>query len=269
MSLIDHYRRINIFQIGVGGTGSWLVPPMCKFLNNMSRRFTNEMLVTHYVLLDDDIVSEENIIRQNFDEHDIGRSKVMALIRKYSHVYSNMIGLRIRANTKSKLHSIFKNGNYGSISMHYAVNFVFGCGDNNKTRRALFNYFNKYLDFYSPVIYFDSGNDVHHGQIVTTAFEEIQPYEGLGDDFINSLRLMNFRNGKRFKQPPFLKMFPAKKDQETNDNETCAFFGDQTQSVNMLAANMLFINFQQAVLQEMLPPPVINFNNAGYSTFEL
>ena len=80
---------------------------------------------------------------------------------------------------------------------------------------------------------------------------------------------MNFRNAKRFQQPPFLKMFPAKDDREINDNETCAFFGDQTQSVNMLAANMLFINFQQAILQAMLPPPVINFNNAGYSTFEL
>lgn len=269
MSLIDHYRRINIFQIGVGGTGSWLVPPMCKFLNNMSRRFGQDRLKTNYLLFDDDIVSEENIMRQNFDEYDIGRSKVMALIRKYTHMYPDMVGIRLRMNSKARLDTVFKAGQYKSISMNYAANFVFGCSDNNKSRRALFNYFSKHLKFQSPVVYFDSGNDVHHGQVVTTAFEEVEKYEGLGDSFINSLRLMNFRNGKRFEQPPFLKMFPAKDDRETNENETCAFFGDQTQSVNMLAANMLFINFQQAVLQGMLPPPIINFNNAGYSTFEL
>lgn len=269
MSLIDHYRRINIFQFGVGGTGSWLVPPMCKFLNNLSRRFGNEELSVHYLLFDDDFVKEENIIRQNFDYYDIGRSKVMSLIRKYAHVFENIVGIRLRADTKSKINKIFQTGRYKSVSMRYAANFVFGCSDNNKTRRALFNYFNNSLDFFSPIIYFDSGNDIHHGQIVTTAFEEIEAFDGLGTEFIRSLKLLNFRNGKRFKQPPFLKMFPAKNDKIENENEVCAFFGDQTQSVNMLAANMLFINFQQAVLQEMLPPPVINFNNAGYSTFEL
>jgi len=269
MSLIDHYRRINVFQFGVGGTGSWLVSPMCKFLNNMTRRFGAEMLLTNYLLFDDDIVSEENIIRQNFDNHDIGRSKVMALIRKYAHVYEKMVGIRERVNTKAKLDKIFKHGKYKSVSMEYAANFVFGCSDNNKTRRCLFNYFTKYLKFKSPVIYFDSGNDVHHGQIVTTAFEEVEEYEGLSPEFLRGLKLMNFRNGKRFEQPKFLKMFPAKNDRMEQENETCAFFGDQTQSVNMLAANMLFINFQQAILQAMLPPPVINFNNAGYSTFEL
>lgn len=228
MSLIDHYRRINIFQFGVGGTGSWLVPPMCKFLNNMTRRFGAEMLITNYVLFDDDIVSEENIMRQNFDEYDIGRSKIMALIRKYTHVYSRIVGERIRVNTKTKLDKIFKNAKYKSISMDYAANFVFGCSDNNKTRRALFTYFTKYLKFHSPVIYFDSGNDVHHGQVVTTAFEEVQQYEGLSKEFLKGLKFMNFRNGKRFTQPNFLKMFPAKDDNMEQENETCAFLRSNT-----------------------------------------
>jgi hypothetical protein len=262
LRLTDIYRRINIFQIGVGGTGSWLVYPMCKFLNNIQNRFGRDNLLINYILVDDDFVEERNILRQNFDPGDIERSKVMATIRKYCYAFNNLIGIRFRPTTKSKFQKLFYGDLISGIRPTNAMTFVFGCVDDNKARRGLFNYFNKY-EKKIPIVYFDSGNDLYHGQIVTTIFNLDIWYQYLYDDDWRW-----FKNERKFKQPKFLKMFPLK-IQEGEAEETCAFFGDQSQGVNIQAANLLFLNFQNSLVENRLPPPVINFNAAGYSTFEI
>lgn len=254
--LIDYIHRINIFQIGVGGTGSWLVYPLCKFLNNIYQRFANQGLLINYILVDDDIVEERNILRQNFESYDVGRSKVQSTIRKYCGVFP-LTGFRYRPTTKPKFEKLFYGSMTAAINPRYSVTFVFGCVDDNKARRGLFNYFKKHGTGY-PIVYFDSGNDLYHGQIVTTAF----------DIFDKEIEFSYFKNGRKFNQPKFLSMFPVKV-QEGETEESCAFFGDQSQGINIQAANLLFLNFQQAIIHRQLPPPVINFNSAGFSTFQL
>lgn len=263
LQLTDIYRRINIFQIGVGGTGSWLVFPMCKFLQNIQNRFGRDNLLIHYILVDDDFVEDRNTMRQNFEPWEIEQSKVMATVRKYCYSFDKLVGIRYRPTTKAKFKKLFYGDLLTSIRPTNAMTFVFGCVDDNKARRGLFNYFSKH-EKTIPIVYFDSGNDLYHGQIVTTAFNLDQRYPG---GYIDEKDWFWFQNEQRFKQPKFLKMFPLKV-QEGEAEETCAFFGDQSQGVNIQAANLLFLNFQNALVEYRLPPSVINFNAAGYSTFE-
>lgn len=254
--LIERYHQINIFQIGVGGTGSWLVYPLCKFLSNLVQRFSQQLgLIINYIVIDDDIVEERNILRQNFEPYDIGRSKVNVTIRKYCNVFP-IAGIRFRAKTKRGFDKVFYGDLTEGISPVNSITFIFGCVDNNESRRRLFSYMKK-KELRYPVVYFDSGNDLYHGQIVTSIFE-------IGGNENHR----SFVNESRFKQPKFLKMFPLKM-QDGETEESCAFFGDQSQAINLQASNLLFSNFQQAIIHSQLPPPVINFNSAGFSTFQL
>lgn len=264
LRLTEVFRRINIFQIGVGGTGSWLVYPMCKFLNNIQNRYGRDNLLINYILVDDDFVEERNTLRQNFEPWEVERSKVMSTVKKYCYAFENLIGIKYRPNTKSKFSNLFYGDLLEGIRPTNAMTFVFGCVDCNKTRRGLFNYFTKY-EKNLAVVYFDSGNDLYHGQITTTVFNLNKRYDS---GYIDSNDWFWFRNEQKWKQPKFLKMFPLK-IQEGEAEETCAFFGDQSQGVNIQAANLLFLNFQNALIEFRLPPSVINFNASGYSTFQI
>ena len=51
--------------------------------------------------------------------------------------------------------------------------------------------------------------------------------------------------------------------------QSCAFFGDQSQAINSLAATLMFINLQKILVTSELPPELITFNSSGYSTFEI
>jgi hypothetical protein len=243
---------------------------MCKFLNNIQNRFGRDNLLIHYILVDDDIVEDRNILRQNFEPWDVDRSKVMATVKKYCYAFDKIAGIRFRPTTKAKFQKLFYGELLNGFGEHMnprptnAMTFVFGCVDDNKARRGLFNYFSKH-EKNQAIVYFDSGNDLYHGQIVTTVFNLDQRFQS---GYIDEHDWFWFKNERKFKQPKFLRMFPLK-IQEGEAEETCAFFGDQSQGVNIQAANLLFLNFQNALVEFRLPPPVINFNASGYSTFQI
>ena len=64
-------------------------------------------------------------------------------------------------------------------------------------------------------------------------------------------------------------MFPIESDNSNIPQQSCAFFGDQSQAINIMAATLMFINLQKVLISLELPPEVITFNSSGYSTFEL
>jgi molybdopterin/thiamine biosynthesis adenylyltransferase len=255
--LLEMFRSLNIYQIGCGGTGSWLVYPICKFLRNLVTRYDNINLT--YTLVDDDIVEARNILRQNFEEYDIDRNKATTMVRKYSNVYPLMEAIKIRIDTPKKLQNLLE-GEYHSnphMSIPYTDSpreliIILGCVDSNKTRRMAYRFFTKkYNRLTTPVTYIDSGNNLHNGQIVTCYFEK--------------LSISPYINSERHKNPNMVKMFPLKADE---DDQSCAFFGDQSQSINMLASSFIFSNFQKLIIDRLLPPPIINFNSSGFSYFE-
>ena len=74
----------NIVVVGLGGIGSWLVPPLARFLN--VKQFKGEI-----TLVDGDKFSENNLERQSAKVEDIGHSKAEAVAEKLA-----MPGLRVR-----------------------------------------------------------------------------------------------------------------------------------------------------------------------------
>lgn len=234
--VLDDIHNLNIFQIGVGGTGSWVVPFLIKFLINIQQRF-GERLNVRYTLIDDDIVERRNILRQNFNNEDIGRTKASVMGRRYF-----MNGLQIvpeRLDSKKKMLKLFTNNS----NFDNSLNIFLGCADNNKSRRVIYNLLKK--DFGHKSIYIDSGNLLHNGQIVTISF--------------------NFEKNNTVN---FLKMFPKETD-GTEPTQSCAFFGDQSQSINILAAAKMFANIQRILIDGDLPPTVITFNSSGFSSFNI
>ena len=269
--IIDRFKHVAIFQFGTGGTGSWLVPLMVKFIRNMSLRFHSdeeeEQIKFDYFLIDDDIVEQRNILRQNFDEYDVGRKKVSAMARKYQPMCESLHPIDFRPDTPTKFKKLFQ----GLISSKVYIRstsivYIFGCVDDNKPRRQIFSYIkNKGFDTginKVPIVYFDSGNNLHNGQIVTSAFNlkdetSLECLLGIEKDFYES----------RFKNPKFFKMFPLKV--EDDDDMSCAFFGDQSQTINSIAASLLFAHFQKTMINDLIPPNLIQFNSSGMSTFEI
>ncbi len=279
--IIDRFKKITIFQFGVGGTGSWLIPSMVKFLRNMKLRFNNEQLTIKYVMIDDDIVEQRNTLRQNFEDYDVGRKKVTALARKFMPTFNDITYYDKRPSTRGQMKKIFDDKVQGvSHITPDSIVFVFGCVDDNKPRRVLFNMLEK-VDIIRngqqiPVIYFDSGNNLHNGQIVTSTFNLGRLYQSQIDNEVDPDRDVDpeekeynsFKNENRFENPEFLKMFPSKVDPD-EENQSCAFFGDQSQTINTLAAGLLFAHFQKAIINDLIPPPVVQFNSSGMSTFQL
>lgn len=80
----DEPSKINILLIGAGGTGSWLVPKLIKYFHDCQIKFPK--LSFDVVIADNDIVSESNIIRQNFIINDIGKNKASVLSGRYNSI---------------------------------------------------------------------------------------------------------------------------------------------------------------------------------------
>ena len=273
MNLVDECRRIVLIQVGCGGTGSWLVPLASKLLNNIKRRLPIEVNVT-YLIIDDDIVEERNILRQNFSDWDIGKGKAMSLVSKYCYNFENMRAISYRLKTKIDFEKLVfaSDPNFPQQDAYdrrqETLMIILGCVDNNASRhlidRVTKGFNKKHL---TPVIYIDSGNLLYNGQIVTQSY-------GFNEFLIDRLSNHNqddsmalFKQVKNRKKINFKKMFPL--EEETEVQQSCAFFGDQSQAVNSMAANLLFCNLQKILVNSEIPPTITTFNSSGYSTFEV
>jgi len=248
------FNNLSIVQFGCGGTGSYLGQPIIKFLNNLQNRYITNFNA-QYFIIDGDYVTARNILRQNFTEDHIGRNKSNVIKTENDYFEHNYItSIQYNIETKMQMEKFFE-GSYKKITFkkpiqHNSICIILGCVDNNKCRRLIFNYMKNNSN--KQIIYLDSGNNLYNGQIITTIFNN-QLKQSLGN--------INYKNIN------FLKYFPSK-IKEVND-QSCAFFGDQSQSINMFASTLLFMNIQKLIIEEKLPPNKIEFNSSGFSTFEI
>jgi molybdopterin/thiamine biosynthesis adenylyltransferase len=249
-SILEQFKNIRIIQVGCGGTGSWLVPLVSKFVNNISLKFDNVSI--EYIIADKDTVESSNILRQNFNEWDIGRNKAIALTSQFSNVFKDIKYKAIYITSKL-LREIILMEFEGT--QRPALYIVIGCSDSNKARRASYNTLKNIRNSLNSnfsndgYIYIDAGNSLHSGQVITIHF-------GL-DEFVSTKK----------RHINFLKMFPANGIDEKT--ESCAFFGDQSQSVNNLSAGLIFCNIQKILINSEIPPEMITFTSSGYSTFKI
>lgn len=84
-------RFETIHVIGCGGIGSWLLPPLAKFLDSLDLSLRPEL-----VLWDGDKIEEHNCVRQNFYPSDVGALKAELLARATSDIYDD---LNVTGNT--------------------------------------------------------------------------------------------------------------------------------------------------------------------------
>lgn len=131
--------------MGVGGTGSLVARDLPKLLIH-----TNSEMV----LIDGDIVEEKNMVRQAYQQHDIGENKANALAKKINTFYGNICESVDHYITKDEILELLKK-----YEQHIPV--LIGCVDNNKTRILLEHTF-KQLD---ECIYIDSANSEYEGNV--------------------------------------------------------------------------------------------------------
>ncbi len=245
------FNKVNIIQFGCGGTGSYMVRPVMKFLRNLYSRIDN--FECKYILIDGDYVEQRNIMRQNFTEDHFNRNKSEVLKFENDFIKLNTIEcISQMITTKKQISNILDSSLYkfNSQSTDNEINIILGCVDNNKCRRLIYKYTESMLDY--NIIYLDSGNNLYNGQIITS---------------IHSNELKLKLNNVSFENIKFLKFFPLKP--KTIDEKSCAFFGDQSQSINMFASTLLFMNIQKILIENIIPPKIINFNSSGFSTFDV
>jgi len=269
MNIVDYLSEIKILQIGCGGTGSWVVPLVSKLINNIRLRLPDTVQIS-YKLIDDDAVEERNILRQNFNEWDIGKGKAQSLVNKFIYNFKDLQSTSYRIKTRKDIFGFCFSPFREELENLNSLTIIIGCVDNNKSRHLIYKslkYFLKNYDDKKKHIYIDSGNLLYNGQVVTLSFgfEEflIKKLEEYEPDKAIELK----KQIKKRKKLNFTKMFPLENPIEVQQN--CAFFGDQSQAINSLSANIIFCNLQKILVASEMPPQMITYNSSGYSTFEI
>lgn len=160
MDNIYHYK---IVQIGVGGTGGYLVPHLARMLKCLDKRWD-------YVLVDPDIVEEVNLSRQNFIRPDLGKFKSQVMAKRYSMGLETTIKSSIeRLEDPDQIRMWFDPFENDGISwIPPTLNILVGCVDNNAARRVMNQFYEEYDGFghLEPLVYMDAGNGRFDGQVV-------------------------------------------------------------------------------------------------------
>ena len=138
---------LDVTVIGVGGTGSYLVPPLARMLN--SSNFHSKL-----TLIDYDLVEMKNIDRQNFIISDLGYYKCDVLQRRYSSAFHN-VEIKVTRQKISDKPTMIP----GQI--------IISCVDSIESRKAIIY---NCLRRKTPTILIDSGNEDQYGHVTITFF---------------------------------------------------------------------------------------------------
>jgi len=168
----------NIFVIGAGGTGSRLIPLLAQFMRSITRGVaaTGWIEKPNIWLIDDDIVEQKNILRQNFIEMDVGKPKAAVLAERYSRAYGvSIIPIMQRVNPANEIvirsHVVQSMNSIFSTSVDFSAlidtSIVIICVDSVEARRDILNTFIRVPNSKAkPKTFFiDAGNEDNFGQV--------------------------------------------------------------------------------------------------------
>ncbi len=152
------YQKITISLIGVGGTGSLILPILMRFNYALQKLKGLQLQVK---AIDFDTVSESNPARQGFSEFEMGANKAITLINRINR-YS---GSRWEADTNKVTESTAK----ADISSHIVIT----CTDTRKSRIIISNILQSKANVnheIQPLYWIDTGNGKNTGNIIMTDF---------------------------------------------------------------------------------------------------
>lgn len=154
-------RPVKIVMLGAGGTGGHIAPHLYRLLYALERP-------VRFIICDGDVVEEKNLVRQNFTPADLGENKAKVLAERYSSVF----GMETEyvptfIESEERLQALLKPQEWTSEYYPYRVELteqiiLIGAVDNNKSRQLCHKVFNQAKE----LIYIDSGNGEHTGQVV-------------------------------------------------------------------------------------------------------
>jgi PRTRC genetic system ThiF family protein len=156
---INPTHPITIAVIGVGGTGSLVIPRLARLHYVLKELGMPGLYVTAF---DGDIVEQNNVGRQNFNKNDIGDYKAFNIIEKVNMAY----GLDWNA----------KNEYVDNIP---SANIIITCVDKIELRQFFHKTFNNdwiidYSDYNKKFYWLDCGNGKDFGQVILSTIENIE-----------------------------------------------------------------------------------------------
>lgn len=196
-----------IVQVGVGGTGGYLVQHIAQLLGTSKVKAS-------YVIADPDVIEEKNLGNQLFLPQEVGLKKADVLASRYSAAYGIDIGSYSDSYVEDieQLRSLFSMEymtmhNEGEQFNKLFLPIIIGTVDNNYTRRIMHELFSKM----KTVVYLDAGNEstkVPDDWRTRAKSEwtevELENYKNSGW----SGQVVTGVNLNLFKQAPVAEMFP-------------------------------------------------------------
>lgn len=154
-------RPVKIVMLGAGGTGGHIAPHLYRLLYALQRP-------VRFIICDGDVVEQKNLVRQNFIPADLGENKARVLAERYSNVFGmeteyvpEFIESEERLRelvTPKKWYSDY----YPRTEIEREQVILIGAVDNNRSRQMCHKAFYQA----NELIYIDSGNSEHTGQVV-------------------------------------------------------------------------------------------------------
>lgn len=170
LQFISRQLPTNIVVVGAGGTGSRLVPLLAQFIKTITAGVSPRGFLVNptIYLVDDDIVEEKNLVRQNFIQPDVGKPKAAVLANRYSRAYGvNIVPVlnRLEARVLDTNNPLNTASNLGSNAV------VILCVDSAQARREILKFFSDCVSKAelsrsenAPFIV-DAGNEDDFGQV--------------------------------------------------------------------------------------------------------
>ena len=154
-------RSVKIVMLGAGGTGGHIAPHLYRLLYALNRP-------VRFIICDGDIVEQKNLVRQNFIPADLGENKAQVLAERYSVVFgmeTEYIPAFIESEEQLKeliTPKVTYSGYYPRVVTDKEQVILIGAVDNNRSRQMCHKVFCEAEE----LIYIDSGNSEHTGQVV-------------------------------------------------------------------------------------------------------
>lgn len=218
----------NVVVVGTGGTGSCFLQKLARFCS-----VSDECI--DVTVVDGDVVEQKNLIRQQFNDCNIGQYKAEALVGLAMDTYClSWTAIPAYLVEVEQLKRIFCNKS--------GVNVLVGCVDNHAARKVMEEWF----DLEENVIYIDSANDEFDGEIVVSV--------KAGGCEISPRRSFYFPDVLTDNSPSVVEM----------SCEARNLSSPQHQATNELAGNIIFIVLCE-ILKREIPTGMIVFNAKDFT----
>lgn len=172
--LLPETRQLELFLVGVGGTGSALVDSLARILYHAKQKGLQVKLT----LIDPDKIEAGNYGRQRFCQAELGQKKALSLALRYNAAF----GLDIRAIPEAFHQEMVQSPRRHTYAGHDApaTRLLIGCVDNAVARQKIAE---TVTAAEGRTWWLDMGNATHNGNIYignATQFSQIRVDEPLG-----------------------------------------------------------------------------------------